>query len=256
MKRFLILLCCCFAAPLWAQTVEVKKADIERLLLEWQAGMPIREELVGLGYAGANLEVAVTHVRRINSDPVIIGYVADLVIDAYENPKDIAVQANGFILPLVDRGMGHLPTSELVYFYKVEQAILGALPLRNCGQLVTGRLSSERYSRTVAAAASKLNTPALKEYYRLQHKAARLGVTRQAKHLSDQRRDQVEAMIQQGVEQQLQGHKDAKKLTRALKDPARANTTQACVLSRLYVQEALAQTGADLRDTMIFLSMP
>ncbi len=250
------MLCCCFAVPLWAQAVEVKKADIERLLIEWQAAIPIREELSALGYAGGNLEVAVEHVKKINSDPVIIGYIADLIIDAHENPKDIVVQANGFILPLVDRGLGHLSTSELVYFYKVELAILGALPPRICGRVVKGTLSPERYNRMVGATAARLNTPALKEYYRLQHKAALLGVKREPKQLSDQRRNEIEATIKQGVEHDLQGRKDGNRLKRALNDPSRASIKQACVLSQLYVNEALTQTGATLKDSMIFLSTP
>ncbi|SLN24506.1 hypothetical protein ROA7450_00994 [Roseovarius albus] len=256
MKTLVIALLCCLAVPLWAQTVEVKKTDVERLLLEWQANVPIRDELIALGFSGENLDLASAHIKNINSDPLIISHIADLVISAYQNPEQIVVQPDGFILPLVDQGMGHLTTTELVYFYKVEQAILNALPRRTCGRLVTGRLSAEHYNRSVATTAARLNTAALREYYRLQHKAARLGVSHSPVILTDQRRAQIEGNIRQGVETRLVGRKDEKKLKRGLNDPKSASISQACVLARLYIQEALSQTGNDLRDAMMFLSLP
>lgn len=251
------MICCfCFALPAWAQTIEINKTDIERLLQEWQSLMPVREELQVLGFTGKNLDLASKHVSTINSDPLIVSHIADLIVEAYENPAEIVVQPEGFILPLVDRGMGHLSTSELVYFYKVERAIIEALPPRTCGRLVMGRLPPAEYNRVVAGTAARLNTPALKEYYRLQHKAARFGATLDPVLLSDQHRKQIEDKIKQGVEDRIQGRKDTKKLQRALDDPKRATLKQACELSRLYVHSALGLKGKDLRDSMIFLSAP
>ena len=86
--------------------------------------------------------------------------------------------------PLLDLWMGHLAPSELVYFFKVEQVVVEALCKRDCGLIFKNRLPANEVARRTAETSGRLNTPSLKEYYRIQYKAAKLGATRAPKQLS------------------------------------------------------------------------
>lgn len=237
------------------QTLPVTRAEIIRFLGQLPELAPIREDMMSLGFRGQNLELAVRQAEIFYTDPLIAGHIADQVIAVYSD-KPTAQQAEGLIWPLIDRGLGHLSTRELQYFYQVEHTMIMALPTRQCGLAVRNRLSPQAQSDAMSRVAARLNTPALKEYYRLQHKAARFGVRRDAVRLSPAAQERTEALIERGLLARINASSDPDGLKRAMVDLDNADNARACAVGEMFYASVMDMKGPALRDALIYLGMP
>ena len=250
---------CLFTAPLRANTesaqVPVSKADIVRFLGQMPEIAPIREEMQRLGFRDENLELAVEHAGSFYTDPKIAGYIADRVLGAYSKSPTQA-EADGLIWPLIRRGLGHLPTNELRFYYSVEQAMIKAMPVRQCGLAVRDRLSPKRYSDAMSRVAARLHTPSLKEYYRIQLKAARLGVGRDAVRLGRHATEQVETRIGEELTELIAASPNSTRLMSALNNIGRTDNGRACTIGQMFYQAVMAIDGTDQRNALIYMGLP
>jgi len=241
--------------PLAAQQDAPNRDDIIRLLSRMDEIVPVEREFITMGFEGKNLELAMDQYARVFSDPAIGGFVADRLIAAYSGALPTASEAGGLLGPLIDRGVGHLPERDLINFYKVENAVFKALPIRECGLAVKQRLSNRRLSDATARAAARMNSPALKEYYRIQYKAAKLGLTHEAVRLTPERTAQIEDRIGEKIFE-TSGEADMLSLIRTFENPRRATNRQACEAGRTIMDSVLTMQGPDLRDALIYFSSP
>ena len=252
-----IWICACLIAvsPIAVAQEASSKAEIVKLLGRMHEFVPVEYEFRSMGFADDNLDLAMAQYRRMFNDPGIAGYVADRLIAAHEGKLPDASQAGGLLGPLIDRGIGHLPTRDLVYFYKVESTVFGAMSARDCGLAVKQRLSPRRLSDATARAAARLNTPALKEYYRIQFRAARLGLSHRQATLSPAREERIEQLIGERV---FEASDDARSrsLIQVFDDPDHASNRQACEAGRLIMDTVLQMKGRNLRDALIYFSSP
>lgn len=259
MRRFLLIFVLLLAlTPPAVQAAEPgaeMRADIMRMLPRLFSGPEMREELRTLGFQGEKLELAMAHIHRTMSDPVIAGFIAEQVMTAQSGGTDMA-GANGVLWQLIDRGAGHLPTRDLEYYFKVQRTVLNALPTRDCGRLIRGRLSVPQMSEMTSRTAARLNAPALETYYRIQLKAARLGATRAPHILPPDRRQRIERRIADVLGARLAAHPQSSALMAAFEDMERASNPHACAAGRLFLDTVLGLDKADLTEGLIYLSMP
>ncbi|WP_299847133.1 hypothetical protein [uncultured Roseovarius sp.] len=238
-----------------AQETTVRKSDVVRLLGELPNLSPIREDMEALGFRGEKLEMAVDQITRMLRDPVIANNIADRVIAA-RDPSVQSVESGGLFWPLVDRGLGHLTARDIRYFYLVEQTMLKALPHRLCGLTVKERLPAERLAKATGSIAARLNTPALREYYRIQFRAAQLGATRDVARLSMRDEARIIVKINEALGRTLADRDDAKALMRAYEDLRRVSNRRACIAGRVFMDAVLSMEGRDLHHALILLSTP
>ena len=177
---------------------------------------------------------------------------ADQVIAAYTDPS-FEVNPQGLIWPMVARGMGHLPLVELRYYYSVEQAMINALPSRECGQAMRGTYSDKAYADAMSRVAARLETDALREFYRIEFKAAKLGATRGPVALSTATMQDVAAAIDARVEALLDVEPDAVRLRAAMQDIARANNKNACRIGRIFYEAVITLDPKIQRNGLIML---
>lgn len=259
MRLLIIFTCLCIALGAPAAQAQAQdqpaRSDLVRLLGRMHEFVPIEQDFRSLGFEGENLDLAMAQYKRMFNDPGIAGFVADRILSAQRTEVPTALEAGGLLGPLVDRGIGHLPTRELAYFYKVEYAVFNALPYRICGLVVKQRLSDHRLADATAKAAARLNSPALSEYYRIQYKAARLGVTRKAVRLGPAATARIERVIGKTVFSR-EGDAHAEGLMRIFSRPESATNRQACETGRMIMQAVLTLEGEDLHDALIYFSSP
>ena len=241
--------------PAATQQEPVRKSDLVRLLAELPDFSPIRADMEALGFKGEKLELAVAQISRMLRDPQIAGNIAERVIAAQDVSIN-SVEAGGLFWPLVDRGLGHLPERELRYFYLVEQTMLKALPDRQCGLVIKERLRSDRLAKVTGRVAARLNTPALREYYRIQFKAAQLGAIRDPNRLGKGDELRVIETINEALGKSLAGRSDAAALLRAYEDLRRVSNRRACDAGRAFMDAVLSLEGRDLHEALILLSTP
>ncbi|WP_371228456.1 hypothetical protein [Roseovarius sp. 2305UL8-3] len=239
----------------YAQEVAPNREDIIRLLARMDEFVPLRQDFIRMGFQGENLELALDQHARVFGDRDIGGFVADRLIGAFSGSLPGAAETGGLLGPLIDRGIGHVPTRDLVYFYRVENTVFRALPYRECGLAVKQRLSDRRLADATARAAARLNTPALREYYRIQYNAARLGLTREAVRLSPDRTAQIEARIGEELFKRT-GDGEARNLIRMFENPRGVTNRQACEAGRTIMQTVMTLEGRELRDALIYFSSP
>ena len=232
--------------------VNVNRAEMIRILGELPSAMPIREDLQRQGFSGENLELAVTQAGSFYKDPTIAGFIADQVIAAYTDPS-FEVVPQGLIWPIVARGMGHLPLGELRYYYSVEQAMINALPVRDCGQAMRGTYSDKAYADAMSRIAARLETDALREFYRIEFKAAKLGATRGPVALSAATRREVAEAIDARVEALLDAEPESERLRAAMLDISRANNKNACRLGRIFYNAVMTLDQKHQRNGLIML---
>lgn len=238
-----------------AGQADVSRQDIIRLLSHLFSGPEMREDLRALGFEGEKLTLAMDHISRTMADPVVAGAIADQVMDAQSGRADM-VGANGVLWQLIERGAGNLPPRDLHYYFKVQRTVLNALPTSVCGRLIRGRLPHAEMSDITSRAAANLNAPALKTYYQIQLKAARLGATRPPRMLTPARMHQVERRIAEALGAQLEARPDGAALKAAFGDIERADNAMACAAGRLFLDSVLSLRGPDLTDGLIYLSLP
>lgn len=238
-----------------AQDVTVRKSDIVRILGELPEFTPLREDMAALGFAGEKLDLAVAQIERMLRDPLIANNIADRVIAA-RLPNVRTVEAGGLFWPLVDRGLGRLNARDLRYFYLVEQTMLKALPVRECGLTIKEKLPPARLAKVTGSVAARLNTPALKEYYRIQFKAAQFGASRDIVRLDPEAELRAAEAINEALGRALADRADRPALMRAYKDLYRVSNRRACEAGRVFMDAVLSMEGRELHNALILLSTP
>lgn len=232
------------------------RSDVIRLLGEFPDFGLIRQEYAALGYTGEKLDLAVEQAALLYRDPVLAGYLADQLIAAYQSPQDVDPAAGGFVINLIRRGLGHLSTRELRYYYRVEQIMLQSLPERTCGRAVRDRLPPEKFSELVTRLAAGFTVESLREYYRIQAKAARFGVTRKPVRQSAAKSAEVEARVNARLAEKIAQAKNSRALLSAVGNLERARNKDACQIGRLFMETVMELKGRELRDTLIYMSLP
>lgn len=238
-----------------AQDVTVRKSDVVRLLGQLPEFTPIRQDMQALGFEGEKLDLAVAQIERMLRDPLIASNIADRVIAA-RLPSVDTVEAGGLFWPLVDRGLGRLTARELRYFYLVEQTMLKALPVRECGLTIKERLAPERLAKVTGSVAARLNTPALREYYRIQFKAAQFGASRDVRRLDPAAEARAAESINRALGRTLADRPDREALMRAYRNLERVSNRRACEAGRLFMDAVLSMEGRELHNALILLSTP
>lgn len=249
-----------FAQPTLAQSgtadrASVPRSDIIRLLAALPDYADFRSEMRTLGFRGEKLDLAVAHAELIYRDPVIAGYVADRVIAAYGAPETGA-DARGLIGPLIERGLPHMSTAELGYYHRVEKLMMEALPVRDCGRIMRNRMPPVQFVRVMSRMAARLNTAGLRNYYRLQAKAARHGVTRPPVRLSRARMDAVETRIAEALATRIAQSDSPRVMQRAIGNLPGASNARACAIGRMFMDIVADMEGQEQRDALLYLSLP
>jgi len=232
----------------------VTKAEVMRVLARIAQVAPLREEMRALGFRGENLDLAEAQAAAFYTDPIIAGYIAERIMAVYDAPQR-AGRAEGLIGPLARRGLGHLPTRRLAYYYRVERALVDALPVPVCGRAVRGQLSARAYSDAMSRVAARLNTPALREYYRIERRAAQLGAQRRAVSLSPRAAARIEARLNRALDRLIAAQPRPGRLRAAMRDLGAADNASACTIGRLMYAAMLAIEGPARRDAMIHMTL-
>ena len=133
---------------------------------------------------------------------------------------------------------------------------MAALPKRVCGRAVRQSLSPQSFSDEITRAASRLYTPALREYYRIERSAARLGITRQPVRLSGAAIARVEKRIAAGLTLRIAQSPDPRALTAAMEDLDGVSDADACALGLVFYDVVLSQKGPALREALLYIGLP
>lgn len=245
-------------SPAFAQSAEItaNRSDVIRLLGEIPDFSLIRKDYEALGYSGEKLDLAVEQAGLLYRDPVLAGYLADRLIAAYQSPESVDRNSGGLVIGLIRRGLGHLSTRELRYYYRVEQIMLQSLPERTCGRAVRDQLSAEKFSELVTRLAAGFSVESLREYYRIQAKAARFGVTRNPVVLTEAKSIEVENRVNGRLAEKIAQSENSRALQSAIGNLERARNTQACQVGRLFMETVMELEGRELRETLIYMSLP
>lgn len=241
--------------PVAAQD-SVSRADLIRLLGRLHEDEAVRADLTSLGFTGERLELATQHAADMLRDPVIAGYVADRVLALRAGEIVPMAQAQGLLWGVIDQGLGHLPLRDLRYYYLVEQAVLGGMPADICGRAVRGLLPPTRMAEVTARAAARLNVEGLRNYYRIQLRAAQLGASRGPVRLSPERAAKAEASIFAALTRHIATMPDAAKIERSFTRLDKASNRDACRAGKIFIEAVLTLEGRELHDALIQLSMP
>ncbi len=234
----------------------VSRADLIRLLGRLHEEQAVRADLRKMGFKGENLDLATQHAADMLRDPIIAGYIADRVL-ALQSGADVPIaRAQGLLWGVIDQGLAHLPPRDLRYYYLVEQAVLGAMPAAICGRAVRGTLPPDRMADATARAAARLNTEGLRNYYRIQLRAAQLGATRGALITTPERAARAEALIFGALARHISARPDAERIMDSFARLDRIGNRRACVAGNLFIEAVLTLEGPDLHEALIQLSMP
>lgn len=258
MRRFILTFVVLFSLVLtdksFAQNaaVKVNRAEMIRILGELPSAMPIRRDLQRLGFQGQNLELAVAQAESFYKDPTIAGHIADQVIAAYSDPS-FQVEAQGLIWPIVSRGMGHLTLAELRYYYSVEQAMINALPIRECGLAMRGRFSDKKFADAMSRVAARLETAALREFYRIEFKAAKLGAARGPVRLSEGTKETVGAAIDARLDVLMENDPNSVRMRAAMQNLSRADNKSACQVGRTFYKAVMTLDASNLRNGLLLI---
>ncbi|MBU2981580.1 hypothetical protein KO498_07095 [Lentibacter algarum] len=214
----------------------------------------LRRELTGHGFRGENLALSMAHVRRVMNDRVVTGAIADRLIAAGQGKLEPTGSADGFLMPIVERGLTRLPAPELSYYYKVEATVFKALPTRECGLELKGRLHPAAMSHLAANATSKLNTPALKEYYRIVHKAARLGATRKPVQLGQAEQAKRGKRLFAAMQAEAAKRSNGAALMRAYENEWKVSNAVACEAGLLLFDTILTLPAGERHRMLVMIS--
>lgn len=235
---------------------QVSRADLIRLLGRLHEEDKVRADLAQLGFKGENLELAIQHAANMLRDPIIAGYVADRVLAVQSGAVVPIDRAQGLLWGVIDQGLAHLPLRDLRYYYLVEQAVLGAMPIRICGQAVRGTLPPRPMADATARAAARLNTDGLRNYYRIQLRAAQLGAQRGEFITTPKRAAKAEASIFAALTRSIVAEPDAAQIMDSFANLTIVNDTRACRAGKLFISAVLTLQGRELHEALIQLSLP
>lgn len=257
MRRFLasLILALGLVAPAGFAQEGPSKAEIVRILGEIPTLPGMRESVSASGYKGENLELAMGQMARMLGDRQIANHIAERILAAGRGDWQSAQAAQGLIQPLLDRGMGHLAPSELSYFFKVEQVVLEAIPTRDCGLIFKNRLAADEVARRTAQTAARLNTPALKEYYRIQYKAAKLGATRGPKTLSAALQDRVSARLNAALSAAAEASPAARAALATFERIESASNAAACDAGKFFLDVVMEMEPKARHEALLVLSV-
>lgn len=230
------------------------EAEILRILGEIGTLPGMRETLVRSGFEGENLDVALEQIGVVFGDREIAMHLARRILAAGRGDWASAQAAQGLIRPLLDRGLSHLSARELSYFFRVEQTVLNAMSRRDCGRAFQNRIAPEVLAQRTARVAARLNTAALREYYRIQYVAARLGATRGPKPLSEALRARVNALLQAELEAAADARSDGATLMRTMANTQRAGVFAACDAGRFFLDVVMKIEPAARHEILLVLS--
>lgn len=216
----------------------------------------MRADLRQLGFKGKKLDLAVQHAADMLRDPIIAGYIADSVL-AVQSAAPVPVErAQGLLWGVIDQGLAHLPLRDLRYYYLVEQAVLGAMPVHICGQVVRGKLSPARMADATGRAAARLNTAGLRNYYRIQLRAAQLGAKRGRLTSTPQRAGRAEVSIFNAFTRHITQVPDAAQVMNSFARLDTVDNRRACRAGQLFIEAVLTLEGRELHEALIQLSLP
>jgi len=235
---------------------EVSRADLIRLLGRLHQEDEVRADLAALGFAGEKLDLATQHAANMLRDPVIAGYIADRVLAIRDGGPVPIARAQGLLWNVIDQGLGHLPLRDLRYYYLVEQAVLGGMSSSICGRAVRGDLSPDRMAEATARVAARLNVEGLRNYYRIQLRAAQLGASRGPARMTQDRAARAEAMIFDVLTRHIAARPDGPTVMNSFANLDKANNRDACLAGRVFLEAVLTLEGRDLNEALIQLSIP
>ncbi|MCV2893839.1 hypothetical protein [Lentibacter sp. XHP0401] len=231
-----------------------EKAEIVRILGEIHTLPGMRDSLERNGFTGENLELAVRQIGIMLGDRQIANHIAERILAAGRGDFVNAQAAQGLIQPLLSRGMGHLSERELGYFYQVETTVLKAMTKRDCGLSFRNRLPPDELARRTAKVAARLNAPALKEYYRIQYKAAKLGVTRGPKVLSDALRERVATRLNVALNEAAEATPEGRAAMKAFARLESVGNPAACDAGLFFMDVVMNMDAAARHETFLVLS--
>lgn len=246
----------CLVSPATAQSAQNTRNEIIRLLGQLPEIAPVRGQLMAQGFEGEKLALAEAHSKRIMTDPLIAGYIADRLIALYDGNLSAASATEGLIAPLYESGITHLPLRELVYYHKVQRVLLDGMSTRDCGMLVKGQMRPARMEDVLGRAEARLSARTLRDFYRIQYKAMRLGVTRAPKQLSPAESGRIQGVIFDTLRARVESDKNARALTNTFENFDRASNASACSAAKLFTDTVLDLKGRDLQQALLYLSAP
>lgn len=253
MRGFLILALVMFGFAAEAQEPP-SKGEIMRILADVHTLPGMEASLQRNGFEGENLALAMRQIELVLGDRKIAGRLAERILAAGRGDWADAQAAQGLIQPLLDRGLSHLPPRELSYFFKVEQTVLNAMPKRDCGRAFQNRLPPDVLAQRTARVAARLNTPALKEYYRIQYRAAQFGATRAPKVLSEALRARVAEKLNAALGGAAEARPDGRRLMSAMGSIDRAGSQAACDAGRFFLEVVMQMEPVARHEALLVLS--
>ena len=230
------------------------RADLIRFIGQMPELSGTREALARQGYQGRQLDLAVDHEEKLLNDKVIAGYIADRLIGLYNGNLPTGWAPDGLIMPLFATGYTNLPRGDKVYYFKVQAAILRAMPANDCGLVIKGRMSNRRLERAFGQAEARLSPDTLQRYYQLQRTAIRSGVSKAPRTLSPADNARIQERLNAAVRTRVETDPNLKGAGKALENMNRASSANACQAGLLFYDTALSMTGRDLDHVLLYLN--
>lgn len=237
-----------------AQQQAPTRSDLIDLIGQMPELSRTREELSKLGYKGEQLDLAVEHEQQLLKDKVVAGYIADRLLALYNGNLPTAWAPEGLISPLFDVGYTNLSRSDKAFYYQVQLALLKAMPTRDCGLIIKGRMSERRLDRAVSQAEARLSPATLKRYYQLQRAAIRSGVSKAPKTLSPADSARIQERLNASLRSRIEQDPSLSAAGAAFENMNRASAAGACQAGMLYYDVALQMKGRDLDHALLFLN--
>ncbi len=236
-------------------TLQSNRDEMIRVLSTLPSVMLIVEDQQRLDFGGKNLELAVTQAGAFYKDPDIAGHMADQVLSVCTDPV-FQVQAQGLVWLLVEQGIGDLSIGKMWFYFLVRRGMIYTLSNQECGFEVRGLLSDTRFLGTRTDMTARLDTNTLREFYRVESKATRIGATKQLVRLSDRELLHIVCKVEVQLLNLIDATPDTPRLKSALRNIEAVDNTRAfCVGRRLY-QAVFLLDQNDLRSELSYLGQP
>lgn len=235
-----------------AAAQNVRKSDIVKVLERLHELPGVIEGYKRDGFDDERIVIVLSHTRLMMANKGVSGYVADQLIAASLGEPTVA-HFGGVVQPLIDSGLPYLPLKEQLYYLSVERTLASALSVENCGRMMKKTLKPETFSRENNNALSRLNIPALREYFRILRKAAATGVSRKTPpRISDRTRERALAQYFSDVTARATAQRLIPQLEESSDSIRVLSNADACRLGLIFVDAALEYKGSD-KKTLIQL---
>lgn len=243
-----------FSNPVQAQQPAVSRGELIELIGKLPELNGSKQALSRQGFKDDKLAIAFDHQNRLMGDKVVAGYIADRLLAVSNGNLPSGWAPDGLISPLFSSGYTNLSRGDKVFYWQVQQTVLKAMPTRECGLLVKGRMNEARTERVVGQAEARLSTSTLKRYYEIQRKAIRIGVSRGPKALSPQDAARTQEKINQTLRDRISSDPALAQVGSAFDNMNRASPANACQAGILFYDVALSLRGRDLENALLFLN--